>query len=236
MKQKIIAVCALVLGALVFGICVERSGNADPRSSVAMPVQSLDSNNNILGTQTNPVYTVSGSPADGGTATLEKVAVVNDAGNLIPVSVVGSAVVIGSGSAGAPSSSVVTVQGISGGTAAPSDTVPGEALNSVADGVSPGIQGAVKSSAGTFVSVNACNEGTVTGWLMFFDQGGAAVDGGAVAGLAPAFMGIRTPAGACASLAGVRAFTNGLKWYSSGQAGTLDGGLAPNFTTETFYR
>jgi hypothetical protein len=116
------------------------------------------------------------------------------------------------------------------------DTAPGDLLNSVADQIALSLQGQVKTSAGTFETVNYCNEGIVTGWLMFFDHGGSAPDAGSVAGQTPKLMGERTPAGACGSRSGARAFTNGIFWYSSGQPGTLDAGLAPSFTTETFYR
>jgi hypothetical protein len=138
----------------------------------------------------------------------------------------------GTGGGGA---SAVTVSN-DAGNPLPTDTVPGDSLNSVADTTSAAVQGQVKASAGTFVSVNACNEGTVTGWLMFYDQGGAGPDAGAVTGTSGKFLGIRTPAGACTFLGGVRSFSNGIMWYSSGQASTLDAGLAPSFTVETFYR
>lgn len=56
-----------------YGVRPSRMAEADPRSPVAMPVQSLDSNNNILGTSTNPVYTVAGSAPDGGVSPVEVV-------------------------------------------------------------------------------------------------------------------------------------------------------------------
>jgi hypothetical protein len=325
--SKVVLV-GLLAFALLFGARAVRNAAADPRSSVAMPVQSLDSNNNILGTATNPVYTVTGSPADGGSSAAP-VGILSDAGQTmtvvggpfavyqadgggvanswavqvndgtnvlgtsshpvrmdptgvttqpvsgtvtvvdsVPLTVSGPVVTVqgdggpvsnswavqvndgtnvlgttshpvigaGAGTAGSPSGGVESVQGVSGGTALPSDTVPGDLINSVADVTAANTQGQVKTSTGTFVTVNACNEGTVTGWLMFYDHGGSAPDAGAMAGTAPKFMGIRVPAGACTSLSGPRSFTNGIFWYSSATVSTLTTASAPNFTAETFYR
>ena len=106
--------------------------------------------------------------------------------------------------------------------------------DSIADLISAGTVLAVKNAAGTFVGLYACNEGTVTGWIMCFDM--ATPDAGGVGGTSPKWMGLRIPAGACQPFNEIRAFTNGLVCYSSATVSTYTSASAPNVTMTVKYR
>lgn len=123
------------------------------------------------------------------------------------------------------------------GIPAPIDTAVGDLQSSVASFAVATSAGVVKDAGGYFIGANACNEGTSTAWLQFYNQ--TALDAGGTndAGTAPSMVPLRIPAGACASVNEPQVFSNGIVWYSSSVQGvvTIDAGTQ-NLAVDTIYR
>jgi hypothetical protein len=133
------------------------------------------------------------------------------------------------------------VQGDGGGqvNAWATDEVKGQ-LNSIVKVTAVATSQAVVSvDAGTFITANACNEGSATAWLQFYNMG--ALDAGSLvdAGNAPAILPLRLPPGSCGTLTepNTTAFPGGITWYSSSNQGvlTVDAGIS-NMSVDVTYR
>ena len=181
------AFMVVLLGVALLALRLAEPADADPRSSVAMPVQSLDSNNNIMGTATNPIYSIAGNPVDGGSALA--VSISSDAGQSITA--------YGAGSAGSPAGGVVSVQGVSGGTSVPVDPTAGDLLNTRFVSNTTITSTILWDAGSTFhlVAFRATNEGALTAWPQIYcGQSSLDAGGTADAGTAPSYQ-IRCPAG-----------------------------------------
>jgi len=228
-------------------------------------VDSTSSTAHLLGDSTNPLYvqgtggggstTIAGAVAqgDGGGITNSWAVQVNDGTNVLGTTT-HPVVMAGSGTAGSAATAVMTVQGIASGTALaisgsitqgtaaagsgawPVDPTAADiALNSLAHLTSAGVSLSVKTTAGTLVGINVTNEGTVTGWLMCYDQ--AAPDAGGAGGTAPIFPGIRVAATGQNYYGIPESFpSHGIQCYSSATVSTLTTASAPNMTITAVYR
>ena len=245
MKKLFVSSLAILLLASLVVIVSSRfaSGQLSP---VAAPVQVLDSNNKMLGIAANPFYFVTGSPADGGTATAPTAVYQGDGGGIANswavqvndgTNVLGTlshpVVTGGPGTAGTPSTMVNSVQGIAGGTALSNDPVPSDETNTA-------VVNNTATAAGIFVDagtryvldVNVTNEGTANGWWQLY-CGQYALDAGGTAGASTVpNLQVRCGPGAICGTGRLTAPIScaGAAWYSSSTAGVLTTASAPNMT------
>lgn len=137
--------------------------------------------------------------------------------------------------------SLVVSQGDGGGkvNAWATDEVKGQLNSIVSVNAVATSQAVVSVDAGTFITANACNEGSATAWLQFFNM--SALDAGSLvdAGNAPAIIPLRLPPGSCGTLTepNTTAFPGGITWYSSSNQGvlTVDAGIS-NMSVDVTYR
>jgi hypothetical protein len=115
------------------------------------------------------------------------------------------------------------------GNPVPSDTVPGDQLNTVVHFIVATGAGSVPD-AGVFIGANVCNEGASTAWWqIFFGQTTIDAGGTADAGTSPSVIPVRIPSGSCANLNETQTITGGAAvWYSSSTQGllTVDAGVS----------
>jgi hypothetical protein len=114
------------------------------------------------------------------------------------------------------------------------DTVAGDLKSTIGSQAEAGTSALVKTGYSYFVCANGFNEGTVTGWVQFFNQ--ASLDAGGTGGLTPPMVPVRVPAGAGFSICEPQAFSQGIDWYASSTQGTLTTAGAPVFSVDVTYR
>ena len=124
------------------------------------------------------------------------------------------------------------------GVPVPTNSLPGDLLNSVAKMVTPGTQLNVKGSAGTLVRGQFCNvaDAGLAYWNCY-DQATPDAGGLINAGTVANRMTPPVPPGTCGSLPGATSFASGLQCYVSLTPATLsDAGVPPNFIAEEFFQ